>query len=129
MAGSRDAFVEQMNAKAKELGMVNTTFRSPHGLPPSNRRIEDGDLTTPRDFALLCRHLLRHTEVLKYTSVKARPFGPPVRAAAIAMDNHNNLLGKIAGVDGLKTGFTNGAGFCLSATAQRDGRRVIVPGT
>jgi D-alanyl-D-alanine carboxypeptidase (penicillin-binding protein 5/6) len=42
------------------------------------------------------------------------------------MRNHNNLLGKVAGVDGLKTGFTNGAGFCLSATAQRDGRRVLV---
>jgi D-alanyl-D-alanine carboxypeptidase len=125
-AGSREAFVERMNAKAKELGMTQTTFRTPHGLPPSNRRIEEGDLTTARDYSLLCHHLLRHTEVLKYTAVKTRPFGPPVRATAVAMDNHNNLLGKVAGVDGLKTGFTNGAGFCLSATAQRGGRRVIV---
>lgn len=125
-AGSVPAFVEMMNAKARALGMTHSTFRTPHGLPPSNRRIEEGDVTSPRDFALLSRHLLRNTDVLKYTSVKTRPFGPPVRAAAVDMRNHNNLLGKVAGVDGLKTGFTNGAGFCLSATAQRHGRRVLV---
>jgi D-alanyl-D-alanine carboxypeptidase (penicillin-binding protein 5/6) len=124
--GSIEAFVGMMNAKARELGMTKTTFRTPHGLPASNRRVAEGDLTTPRDFSLLCQHLVRHTEVLKYTNVKLRDFGPPVRAEAVKMDNHNNLLGKIAGVDGLKTGFTNGAGFCLSATAQRGGRRVIV---
>lgn len=125
-AGSVPAFVELMNAKSKSLGMTHSTFRTPHGLPPSNRRIDESDLTTPRDFALLSRHLLRNTDVLKYTSVKTRPFGPPVRATAVEMRNHNNLLGKVAGVDGLKTGFTNGAGFCLSATAQRNGRRVLV---
>lgn len=125
-AGSVPAFVERMNVKARELGMTQTTFRTPHGLPPASRRIEEGDVTTPRDFALLSRHILRQTDVLKYTSIKLRPFGPPVRTEAVAMRNHNNLLGKVAGVDGLKTGFTNGAGFCLSATAQRDGRRVLV---
>jgi D-alanyl-D-alanine carboxypeptidase len=125
-AGSVDAFVAEMNAKARELGMTGTTFRTPHGLPSANRRIEEGDLTTPRDYALLCRHLILHTDVLKYTSVRARPFGPPVRAKAVDMVNHNNLLGKVAGVDGLKTGFTTGASFCLSATAQRNGRRIIV---
>ena len=125
-AGSVEAFVERMNAKARELGMNHTTFRTPHGLPAANRRVEDGDVTSPRDFALLCRYLVSSTDALKYTSVKERPFGPPVRAQAVAMRNHDNLIGKVAGVDGLKTGFTNGAGFCLSATAQRDGRRVIV---
>ncbi len=125
-AGSVDAFVGEMNAKARELGMTGTTFRTPHGLPPANRRIEEGDLTTPRDYALLCRHLILQTDVLKYTAVRARPFGPPVRAKAVDMVNHNNLLGKVAGVDGLKTGFTSGASFCLSATALRNGRRVIV---
>src|SRR5690606_27134262 len=56
-AGSIDAFVELMNAKAAALGMKHTTFRTPHGLPPANRKIADGDLTSPRDFALLSRHL------------------------------------------------------------------------
>ncbi len=126
VGGTAGAFVALMNAKAKELGMVHSTFRSPHGFPPPSRRIADGDLTTPRDYAVLCRYLLLHTDVLKYTSVKNRPFGAGTRMPPTLMTNHNHLLGKIQGVDGLKTGFTNGAGFCLSATAQRDGRRVIV---
>jgi D-alanyl-D-alanine carboxypeptidase len=125
-AGSTPAFVELMNAKARELGMTETTFRTPHGLPPSNRRISEGDLSTPNDFALLCRELLLKTDVLTYCSVKTREFGKDVRPEPVVMNNHNHLLGKIAGVDGLKTGFTNGAGFCLSATAQRNGQRVIV---
>ena len=124
--GSVEAFVSLMNAKARELGMEHSRFRSPHGFPPANRRIEDGDLTTPRDYAILCRYLLLHTDVLKYTSVKSRLFGAGTRLQPVQMVNHNHLLGKIEGVDGLKTGFTNGAGFCLSATAQRNGRRIIV---
>jgi len=124
-AGSVPAFVDWMNAKARQLGMMHTTFRSPHGLPPPSRRIADGDLTTPRDFAILCRYLLRQTDVLKYTSVRSRPFGEGRRFPPVQMTNHNHLLGRIAGVDGLKTGFTNGAGFCLSATASRNGRRII----
>lgn len=124
-AGSREAFVVQMNARAKSLGLTHTTFRSPHGLPPANRKIEDGDLTSPRDLALLSRELLLHTDILKYSSVKTRPFGTGVRAEPVVMTNHNHLLGAVAGCDGLKTGFTNAAGFCLAATAQRDGKRVI----
>lgn len=124
--GSVEAFVEAMNAKARELGMTHTTFRSPHGLPPSSRRIADGDLTTPRDFAVLCRYLLLHTDVLKYTSVREREFGVSRTQGPVRMDNHNKLLGRVAGVDGLKTGYTEGAGYCLSATAERNGRRIIV---
>jgi D-alanyl-D-alanine carboxypeptidase (penicillin-binding protein 5/6) len=124
--GSVEAFVELMNAKARELGMTHTVFRTPHGLPPPDRRIADGDLTTPRDYAILCRHLLLNTTVLKYSSVRLRDFGAERKQGPQHMKNHNNLLGKVAGVDGLKTGYTEGAGYCLSATAQRDGRRVIV---
>jgi len=124
VAGSKAAFVELMNARARELGLHGTIFRSPHGLPPSNRSLQDSDQTSPRDLAKLSMHLLKHTPVLAYTSVKRRPFRPGLKQ--IDMDNHNNLLGKVAGVDGLKTGFTRGAGFCLAATAQRNGRRVIV---
>ena len=124
--GSVPSFVGLMNEKARALGMNRTTFRSPNGLPPANHRVADGDLTTPRDFALLCRYLLQHTDILKYTSVRTRPFGVNYRFPPTPMTNHNHLLGKIEGMDGLKTGFTNGAGFCLSATAKRNGRRIIV---
>ncbi len=124
-AGSPEAFVEMMNARARQLGMNNTTFRTPHGLPPSNRRIAEGDLTTPRDLALLSRHLLQHTDILHYASIKVRPFRDGQVNGRIVMRNHNHLIGKVQGVDGLKTGFTRGAGFCLAATARRDGRRII----
>lgn len=123
--GSVEAFVELMNAKARELGMAHTVFRSPHGLPPASRHAADGDLTTPRDFAVLCRHLIGHTDVLKYTAIRHRDFGAGRATGPQHMINHNNLLGKVAGVDGLKTGYTVGAGYCLSATAERNGRRVI----
>ncbi len=125
-AGSVESFVALMNAKAEQLGMKQTRFRTPHGLPPSSRREADGDLTTPRDFAVLSRHLVQHTNVLAYTSVAKRDFGPQRKQGPMRMENHNKLLGKVDGVDGLKTGFTNAAGYCLSATAQRGGRRVIL---
>ncbi len=125
--GSVEACVEAMNAKAAELGMTHTTFRTPHGLPPSSRRIADGDLTTPRDFAVLCRYLVTQTDVLKYTSVAKRDFAVNrTYGDTQHMENHNKLLGKVAGVDGLKTGYTQGAGYCLSATALRNGHRLIV---
>ena len=122
--GTVAEFVSRMNAKAHELGMTRSTFRSPHGYPPPSHRIADGDLTSPRDYSLLCRYLLLHTDVLKYTSVRTHTFGTGLRA--VEMTNHNHLLGRIPGVDSLKTGFTDGAGFCLAATAQREGRRIIV---
>lgn len=122
-AGSRAAFVELMNARARELGMTSTIFRSPHGLPPVGRKLADSDQTSPRDLARLSTHLLRHTNILTYCSVKARVFRPGPKQQD--MINHNKLIGKVAGVDGLKTGFTQGAGFCLAATAARNGRRVI----
>jgi D-alanyl-D-alanine carboxypeptidase (penicillin-binding protein 5/6) len=124
--GTVSAFVARMNVKARELGMTHSTFRSPNGFPPPSRRISEGDLTTPRDFAVLCRYLVLNTDVLRYTSVKTRSFGSGVRLKPVIMTNHNHLLGKIEGVDGLKTGFTSGAGFCLSATVLRGGHRIIV---
>lgn len=124
VAGSREAFVEMMNARARELGMTHTTFHSPHGLPPSRGQLPD--LTSPRDLALLSRYLLLHTDILRYTSVRTRPFGAGVRLQPVVMNNHNHLLGRINGCDGLKTGYTSGAGFCLAATAQRGDHRIIV---
>jgi D-alanyl-D-alanine carboxypeptidase (penicillin-binding protein 5/6) len=125
-AGSVPAFVELMNAKARELGMHSTQFRTPHGLPPASRRLSDGDLSTPRDFALLCRYLVQNTDILKYTSVRERAFGVGRAKGPVVMINHNKLLGKVAGVDGLKTGYTASAGYCISISGERNGRRVIV---
>jgi D-alanyl-D-alanine carboxypeptidase (penicillin-binding protein 5/6) len=126
VAGSREAFVAAMNARAQSLGMRNTVFRTPHGLPPASRNASDGDLTTSRDLALLARELVAKTDVLRYSSVRARLFGEGLRAQPQPMRNHNLLLTTVEGCDGLKTGFTRAAGFCLLATAQRGTKRVVV---
>lgn len=125
-AGSREAFVAAMNARAAQIGMRNTVFRTPHGLPPASRNPNDGDLTTPRDLALLARELVTRTDVLRYSSVRARLFGEGIRPTPQPMRNHNKLLLSVEGCDGLKTGFTRAAGFCLVATAKRGDQRVIV---
>jgi D-alanyl-D-alanine carboxypeptidase (penicillin-binding protein 5/6) len=124
-AGSVPLFISWMNAKARSLGMNHTTFQTPNGFPVASHRISEGDLTTPRDFATLARYLVTQTDILKYTSVKQRAFGAGKRFPPVMMTNHNHLLGHIEPVDGLKTGFTDGAGFCLTATAKRGSRRII----
>jgi len=124
VGGSREGFVQLMNQKARELGLSPVTqFQSPHGLPPAAG--QRPDMTTPRDFAKLCQALLAaHPEALKYTSVIQRPFRPDSPQPVI-MGNHNALLGTFPGCDGLKTGWIRASGYCLAATVQRDGRRVI----
>ena len=124
VGGSREGFVQLMNQKARELGLSPVTqFQSPHGLPPAAG--QRPDMTTPRDFAKLCQALLAaHPETLKYTSVIQRPFRPDAPQPVI-MGNHNALLGTFPGCDGLKTGWIRASGYCLAATVQRDGRRVI----
>jgi len=124
LAGSTDAFVELMNRKAKELGMNSSVFHSVHGLPPSPG--QDHDVTTARDFALLCREVVKHQEALKYTSTRVRPFRENNPARAVTLRTHNHLLGHIEGCDGLKTGYFAQAGFSIAVTAARQGQRVIV---
>lgn len=125
VAGSTDAFVELMNAKAKELGMNNTSFHSVHGLPPAPG--QEHDVTTARDFAILCREVVRHPDALRYTSTRHHPFRPDVKGRNVDMHNHNHLLAPVVeGCDGLKTGFFAQAGFSISVTAIRHGQRVIV---
>ena len=124
-AGSVPVFIEQMNAKAKEIGMMHTIFRTPHGLTSKRQSINEGDLTTPHDFALLCRYAVLKTNVLKYSSIRERDFAPNRVKGPIHMVNHNKLIGRVIGVDGLKTGYTENAGYCLSATAERNGRRIV----
>ena len=124
VAGSTDAFVELMNQKAKELGMTSTVFHSVHGLPPG--RGQEHDVTTPRDLSVLCRELvLKHPEILKYTSTRERPFRTNVPAKTVIMRTHNHLLARVEGCDGLKTGYFAQAGFSIAVTAARQGHRVI----
>jgi len=121
-AGSKGAFVELMNRRAQEIGMRDTVFRSVHGLPPGKGQLPD--ISTPRDIAKLCRELLKKRGVLKYTSTRQRPFRQEA-AEPFMMRNHNRLLGRIAGCDGLKTGYFRAAGFSIAATASRRDQRVI----
>ena len=124
VAGSTDAFVELMNQKAKELGMNSTVFHSVHGLPPSPG--QEHDVTTARDFAILCREVVKHPEALRYTSTREKPFRPNVPNKTVVMRTHNHLLGHIEGCDGLKTGYFALAGYSIAVTAARNGQRVIV---
>lgn len=122
LAGSKEAFVELMNRRAKELGMASTVFQSVHGLPPGAG--QTADMTTPRDFAILCRELTRRAEALRFTSERKRAFreNPP-----FVMETHNSLLLNFPGCDGLKTGYYRVAGYSIAATARRDdGARAIV---
>lgn len=119
VAGSQDAFVEMMNKKAAELGMNHTTFHSVHGLPPSNNK--GVDVSSARDFGILCQYLSTKPEVFKYTSATVRDF----RGGEFIMRTHNHLLNRVAGCDGFKTGYFTKAGFSIAATAKRGGVRII----
>lgn len=119
VAGSEARFIELMNEKARELGMVNTTFKNPTGLSA------EGHITTSYDMSLLARALiLDFPGVIEFTSM----YDDYIRTdteSPFWLVNTNKLLKSNLGVDGLKTGFTQRAGYCLTATAARDGMRVI----
>ena len=114
IAGSEPAFVTMMQRKARELGMRNTVYANASGLSdPTN-------VTSARDLALLSVALLReHPEGYSYFSLRDASFG------AKTFSNHNHLLGKVIGLDGIKTGYTVDAGFTLAASAMRNNRRLI----
>jgi D-alanyl-D-alanine carboxypeptidase (penicillin-binding protein 5/6) len=119
IAGSTEAFVQLMNERAKELGMNDTTFANVHGLPAGKGQEEN--YTSAYDMAILARELLKHPEVLHWSSTKEDTF----RNGTFTLTNTNKLLGVFPGLDGLKTGYTAEAGFNLCATAKRDDLRLI----
>lgn len=118
LAGTEDAFVKLMNDRAQELGMKNTSFKNCTGLP------SEGHLSTAYDIALMSKELLKHTQVLKYTGTYMETISEG-RKSPIGLVNHNKLVRFFKGCDGLKTGFTDEAKYCISATAVRDGVRVL----
>ena len=123
VGGSASGFVDLMNAKAAELKLASMHFHSVHGLPPAAG--QEGDEASARDLAALARELLmRHPEILQYTSTKERALQGS-REKPFIMRNHNHLLGSYPGCDGFKTGLITAGGYSIVATAQRGGRRVI----
>lgn len=117
VAGSEAEFVRRMNERARELGMRNTHYANPHGLDRNDR---PGSLTTARDQSILARALLQHPMTLDIASTVC----DTIRGGQVIRTT-NRLLGTCEGVDGLKTGYTGKAGFCLVSTADRGGMRVI----
>lgn len=116
VGGSEPAFAEMMNARAAELGMTNTHFVNACGLD------EPEHLSTARDVAVMSREmLLHHTEVRDYCSI----WMDTLRGSATQLVNTNKLLKSYSGITGLKTGTTGKAGVCISASAERDGLRLI----
>jgi D-alanyl-D-alanine carboxypeptidase (penicillin-binding protein 5/6) len=120
VAGSEEQFIHLMNEKAKALNMSDTTFRSVHGLPPS--KDEEEDVTSSHDLTLLSRAVLRYPKILEWTSIKQDSF----RDGMFVLTNHNKLLIKMPGMDGLKTGYYRKAGYNVVATAEKKNLRLIV---
>ena len=116
LAGSEEAFVARMNERAKELGMNDTHFVNCTGLPA------DGHVTSAYDIALMSRELIwRHPDIRRFTTI----WMDSLRGGASMLVNTNKLLKSYRGITGLKTGTTGMAGVCISASAERDGLRLI----
>ena len=118
IGGTESNFVNMMNKRAKELGAVNTTFKNPHGLD------EEGHLTTAHDLALIARELIKHEEILKLTSTYETTITHK-NGKSLWLVNTNKLIKFYNGLDGLKTGFTDNAGYCLTGTMLRNDMRLI----
>ena len=117
IGGTLDNFVSMMNNRCKELGCKNTEFKNPHGLD------EEGHLTTAYDMSLIARELVKHESVLKLTSTYEDNI-------SVSGENHwlvntNKLIRFYKGIDGLKTGYTDNAGYCLTATINKNNMRLI----
>lgn len=114
LGGSEAAFARRMTATARALGMTRTTFRNPHGLPNSEQ------VTTARDMATLGRALQdRFPTYYRYFSTRTFTW------QGRRIGNHNNLLGRVAGVDGIKTGYTRASGYNLVTSVHRDNRYLV----
>ena len=120
LAGSEAAFVERMNERAKELGMNDTNFVNCTGLDDAPESAEHR--TSAYDIALMSRELLKnHPDIKKYTTI----WMDTVRSGAFGLANTNKMVRFYSGCTGLKTGYTSGAGYCLSSSAERDGMELI----
>jgi D-alanyl-D-alanine carboxypeptidase (penicillin-binding protein 5/6) len=120
VSGAVEAFVDAMNRRAQELGMADTYFDNPDGLPSEPGR--PPTLTTARDLTKVSRELLKHPKILEWSTITLTEFRSKPKTN---LYNTNKLLGKYSGLDGLKTGHTDEAGWCLTATAKRGDVRLV----
>lgn len=118
LGGTESKFVDMMNKKAKDLGLKNTQFKNPHGLDA------EGHYTSASDMAVMARELLKHKNILDYTSIYEE-YLTKSDGTKLWMVNTNKLVKFYEGVDGLKTGFTATAGYCLTATGMKNNMRLI----
>lgn len=118
IAGSESAFVDLMNKRAEELGLKNTHFANCNGLPAANH------YSSAYDIAVISRELLKHDQIIKYTG-SYQDYLRKDSTKPFWLVNTNKLVRFYTGADGLKTGYTAEAKFCLSATAERDGLRAV----
>ncbi len=117
IAGSEEAFVARMNERAAELGMNNTYFENTNGLDDNVEK----HLTSARDIAIMSRELMSHKKILEYSSI----WMDTIRNGEFGLTNTNRLIRFYKGANGLKTGSTSKALFCMSATAERNGMQLI----
>lgn len=117
IAGTEEEFVNMMNQRSKELGLTDTNFKNPHGLEESDH------YSSAYDMALIAKELVKHEEIFKYTSIY-EDYLRQDSERKLWLVNTNKLVRFYKGVDGLKTGYTDQAGYCLTATADK-GFRVI----
>ena len=118
IAGTEEAFVELMNKKASELGLKNTNFKNCTGLDAENH------YSSANDMALIAKELVKHDKILEFSGT----YEDYIREGtdkSFWLVNTNKLVRFYQGVDGLKTGYTTTAGYCLTATAKKDGMRII----
>ena len=118
VAGSQGEFVEMMNKRFKEIGVKNTNFVNAHGLDA------EGHYSTARDMSIIAQELLKHEKILEYTSIYEE-YLEKNDGTKTWLVNTNKLVRFYNGVDGLKTGYTTTAGYCLTATAKKDNFRLI----
>ena len=118
IAGTEESFVKRMNEKAKELGLKNTNFVTSTGLDADNH------YSSAYDMALIAKELVKHEKILEFTGTY-EDYLRTNSSSPFWLVNTNRLVRFYSGVDGLKTGFTSDAGYCLTATAKKDGMRLI----
>ena len=125
--GKASKFIEDMNRRAKEVGMTHTTYFNAHGLPGKTKDLDNK--SSPEDIARLCIVFRQYPYLMELAGLRSAPFREKGSPNYMLLQNHNNLLpgAKTAapGVNGIKTGFTNRAGFCVAATCERSGRHLL----
>lgn len=118
IGGSQSGFIDMLNKRLKEIGVTNTNFVNAHGLDA------EGHYSTARDMSIIARELLKHPKILEFTSIYEE-YLEKNDGSRIWLVNTNKLVRFYDGVDGLKTGFTKTAGYCLTATASKNNFRLI----